>query len=372
MLRQDDLDIAVGRGIITPEQADELVAVASERHRKRAFAVGREERFRLLGGFNDFFIAVGVVLLACGLGYGMTLVSVPSYQGGVARYPDPTLKLSVAALTMLAYWALAEWLTGRLKLTAPSIVLAVAFVLSAASAFGVWAGALLGSSTTTMSAEIGALLAALMHYLRFRLPFTLLPLAVSMFVLLAAMALAIAGSPVSTTGTAIQTLRWTALAMGLATFALAMRFDLSDPERLSRRADCGFWLHLAAAPMIVHPLASPLIDHPLFGGVRGAVAELGPDTVAAVVGLTVVLALVALAIDRRALLVAGMGYLGAAIAYGISRTGVAANVAAVATLVFLGLTIILLGTGWRPLRAALMSSLPHFPLKSSLPPYIGS
>src|SRR5438874_3733945 len=34
----------------------------------------------------------------------------------------------------------------------------------------------------------------------------------------------------------------------------AMAFDASDRERATRRADCAFWLHLLAAPLIVHSL----------------------------------------------------------------------------------------------------------------------
>ncbi len=46
------------------------------------------------------------------------------------------------------------------------------------------------------------------------------------------------------------------LGCGLAVFAAAMAFDISDRERVTRRADCAFWLHLLAAPLIVHSLVS--------------------------------------------------------------------------------------------------------------------
>jgi hypothetical protein len=46
---------------------------------------------------------------------------------------------------------------------------------------------------------------------------------------------------------------------GLRVFAAAMSFDLSDRDRMTRRSDCAFWLHLLAAPLIVHSLIS-LID----------------------------------------------------------------------------------------------------------------
>ena len=44
------------------------------------------------------------------------------------------------------------------------------------------------------------------------------------------------------------------LLLGVAVFLYAMRWDSSDPARLTRRSDVAFWLHLLAAPMIVHPV----------------------------------------------------------------------------------------------------------------------
>jgi hypothetical protein len=43
------------------------------------------------------------------------------------------------------------------------------------------------------------------------------------------------------------------LVLGIGTFLFAMWWDSSDRARLTRRADVAFWLHLLAAPMIVHP-----------------------------------------------------------------------------------------------------------------------
>ena len=44
------------------------------------------------------------------------------------------------------------------------------------------------------------------------------------------------------------------LLLGIGVFLLAMRWDSSDRARLTRRTDVAFWLHLLAAPMIVHPV----------------------------------------------------------------------------------------------------------------------
>ena len=44
------------------------------------------------------------------------------------------------------------------------------------------------------------------------------------------------------------------LLLGIGTFLFAMRWDGSDRARITRRSDVAFWLHLLAAPMIVHPV----------------------------------------------------------------------------------------------------------------------
>jgi MFS family permease len=138
---------------------------------------------------------------------------------------------------------------------------------------------------------------------------------------------------------------------GAVVFAAAMAFDISDRERLTRRADCAFWLHLLAAPLIVHSLIT------LATG--GITVMYGPGvlTIVLVIGL---LAVVAVAIDRRALLVSGLSYLGFAIGIvvsGVFGGGSAEFAAWAATLVILGAFVLALGVGWMPLRRRVMSLL---------------
>jgi hypothetical protein len=144
---------------------------------------------------------------------------------------------------------------------------------------------------------------------------------------------------------------------------------------LSLRADCGFWLHLIAAPLIVHSLAGPLMSHPLWPGMRatGAAADVTGSAVAVVVLLVVALSVIALIVDRRALLVAGLGYLGSALAYTLSKVaGATPAYYIMPTLLFLGVLIIVLGVGWRHIRSVLMSALSGESWKRLVPPYVWS
>jgi hypothetical protein len=370
MLRSDDIEAAGAAGIITAGQAAELERIAAERRRHRAFVVGREEPFRLLGGFGDFFIAVGVLLLGIGLFYGMhfTLQGPSRPQGPSSAGLAMAAWLTFGALSM---WGLAEYLTGRLKLVAPSILLVIFMTLLAAAAAINWAIYLSGMKTHNDFPLYGALVAlavTLLHYRRFLLPFSLLPIAASsvVVVVLCYSMLMQTMSGMSQRDIAGH-LHWIAFVCGTLIFGVAMWFDTSDPERLTRRADCAFWLHVVAAPLIVHPLAAPLISHPLFGAANSvAVTTTNPILL---FPLILALALIALIVDRRALLVAGLGYLGAAMTYSISRLSGEVATAILITLLALGLIIIVLGVSWRDVRGALMRHLPHFPLKTKLPPY---
>jgi hypothetical protein len=349
---QDDLDAAVAEGIVTEAQAVALRDFAAKREKQRAIAHGHEERFRFMRGFNDFFFAVGVLML----GFGMGFFAGPSITGCL-----------VAAAII---WALAELLAGRMRLVLPAMLLACFFVVFLYRAipvdlwlFGPPPVPKRGVATSWMELFFGgtfrnvgpavivakALLAsaaAAVFYLRFRLPFALLLVA-------GGLVIAFAGGSAPFIGPATFSL--VLLGCGIFVFAAAMAFDISDRERLTRRADCAFWLHLLAAPLIVHSLISIVTDKLSAFSMTSHVAVM----IALIVAL---LAVVAIAIDRRALLVSALGYLGAVIAYAIITAGVGAErdlpVVIFATLVMLGALVIALGVGWLPLRRALLRLLP--------------
>ena len=128
-----------------------------------------------------------------------------------------------------------------------------------------------------------------------------------------------------------------------------MYFDMSDPTRQTRRTDIAFWLHLLAAPLIVHPLIAAFR--------HGAVLD--TQTSLIVLGIFLVFGIISLVIDRRALLVSGLAYAGIALSALLRETGFAGIAGLTsATLLALGLFILLLSAGWQPLRNALLRLLP--------------
>src|SRR5437588_323954 len=92
---------------------------------------------------------------------------------------------------------------------------------------------------------------------------------------------ALAGAGVLTVATLVNggdAYLYAVLCAGLITFALALAWDMSDPMRRTRRSDVAFWLHLLAAPAIVHPAFGllGLARLSLFGAVTGIAPQAGP------------------------------------------------------------------------------------------------
>jgi hypothetical protein len=377
MLHDEDLQVAVAEGIVTEAQAQTLRGLARRRETQFAAELGHEERFRFMRGFNDFFFAVGIALFAGGLGF--------------FALPTPAGSLIAAVLT----WLLAELLFGRLRLVLPGILLACIFVLFAVAASPVelwftsrgqgfdfaalqnWFtsnrfGGPLSDPATSVSivfilyALIGAC-AGLLFYVRFRLPFALLVIAACLVGAVLAgmnyMWMWPAQPPWSFPPPHVRAL--TLLVCGAATFVAAMAFDLSDRERLTRRADCAFWLHLLAAPLIVHSLITLVApDYQTAMTLTVAVA---------ILAIFAMLTVAAIVIDRRALLVSALIYVGIVIAYGIRTTSAVGqqpdnqSFVLFATLLVLGALVLMIGVGWRPLRRLFVRMLPAA-LGRRLPP----
>lgn len=345
MISDAALAAALARQLLTPDQVAGLRALEAEVG-GAAQQPADDEAARFVSGFADIFVALGLLLFLWALGLFMDLgAGAPLSAAGLAA----------------ASWLLAEFFTRRRRMALPSILLLIVFVLSSfLGAFEVAAvaipggpampalGAWLMEGARALPAAIAAAFATLMaamHYVRFRVPITVAAGAGLVALLVVALALVVVPH--------LPILGFDAVLMGcgLAIFALAMRFDMSDRERLTRRSDIAFWLHLLAAPLIVHPLLSGLYhEDGLAPGLGGA---------AAVLVLFIGLALVAIVIDRRALLVSGLTYAGVAFSALIRAFDLApASRLMPLVLLILGAFILGVSAGWQTLRRALLKKLP--------------
>lgn len=336
MYSESELDAAVAAGVMPAAAAAAFRDyVAAQR---QAPAVD-EEGFRLLTGFNDIFVAIAIALLLVATG-----------QIGGRLWP-PLGGAAVAG----ASWALALFFTARRRMALPSILLLATFVGGIAAALlalayivahdpGDRAAALIGAGIAAASAA-----GAWLHWRTFHVPITVAAGAVALAGV--AIGLLLAVLP------AAEAALWPLLLVaGLAVFALAMRWDLSDPERRTRRADVAFWLHLAAAPMIAHPLFR------LLGVFSG---EIGVATALAVLALYLAFAIVALAIDRRALLVSGLAYVLYAM-YALATTAGVVELSAAFAGLAIGGALLSLSAFWQPMRRMVVGRLGT--LADRLPP----
>ena len=344
MIASEILAKGVEQGIISAEQAERLRALEHVRELPESPASPDDEQLRFIGGFSDIFVTIGLAMFLGAIGY-------LSLQAGG--------KLGMWIAVAITAWLLAEFFTRLRRMALPSIVLLIVFAVAVFMGASIFLGAGISpySYPVTPMAEFGintseptllaiaALLTVLLtavHYWRFGVPIT------------------IAAGCGALTGTVIGLVYGLApelspvahnaviLVCGLAIFALAMRFDMADPQRLTRRTDIAFWLHLLAAPLIVHSLIKGMVT---------VAPKLSPGSAVAIMAVFLALSFVAVLIDRRAMLVSGLSYAGFAFWTLISQAGFS-DMTTPFTILTLGAFVLLLSAGWRPLRAGILGIVP--------------
>jgi hypothetical protein len=355
MYSQNDLDEAVAAGALSADAASALRAFVEQ---QRALPGVDEEHFRLITGFNDIFVSIAAAILLFAVGWigqwlGQSTGLIIDIDG-----PSPLAPLFVAATA----WSLALFFTGRRRMALPSILLLLAFVGGVLAFTGFSLVLAIGPDSLENNERGMALVAAVsaavaaggawFHWKRFRVPITV-----------AAGAAAVAGIAVALLASALgdipnlkDVMLGFVLLLGVGMFLFAMRWDSSDPARVTRRSDVAFWLHLLAAPMIVHPIFTLL-------SLNDGTATIGEGLV--VIALYVAIGLTALAIDRRALLVSALAYVLYALSELFKQFGaVELNIALTALVI--GSALLLLSAFWHQSRSLVVRRLPGA-LQSKLP-----
>jgi hypothetical protein len=378
MLSPRDIETAVSRKIITVAQRDALLKL-SQPDSIEAVETPDEE-LRLVGGGNDIFVTIGILLFLAGATFALSSV----FTNG----PSPIV--GIAALSILV---IAEIVTRQRRMRLSSTVLAVLFM--GCAGYFVWLGvgsqvdvaalqanplvifSLRGTAGWLSLAGTGAFVGvAAAYFWRFKVP-----------VLAAIIALALTGFAFIQTGlllydgviagtvavpmadqlpSVLRNALYMPLICGLIVFGIAVKLDLHDRERSTVWSDCAFWLHVVSAPMLVHPLFIMATGQSL----GGASIAPGFDAVIGLVVLIAVFTYVALAIDRRSLLVPTLGYFGTlGVQNLVGNTAASAGIPPVAlVLVSVGALVIMFGAGWQHIRHVVVSkTLPASVLKR-LPP----
>ncbi len=355
MYSQNDLDEAVASGALSADAAAALRAFVDG---QRASPAADEENFRLITGFNDIFVSIASAILLFAVGWigqsiGQSLGMVIDVDG-----PSPLAPAAVAATA----WGLALFFTAKRRMALPSILLLLAFVGGVFAAVGFTEALLFGEAQLENNAVVGGILAAVagamaagaawLHWKRFRVPITVAAGAAAV----AAIAVGLLVAALGRVDEIQNIILGFVLLLGIGVFLFAMRWDSSDPARVTRRSDVAFWLHLLAAPMIVHPVFTLL-------GLNDGTATISEGLI--VIALYVVLGITALAIDRRALLVSALAYVLYALSELFKQVGaVELNIALTALVI--GSALLLLSAFWHQSRSLVVRQLPEA-LRAKLP-----
>ncbi|WP_298259419.1 hypothetical protein [uncultured Litoreibacter sp.] len=348
---RDDLRAAVSSGVLDETQASKLMILSDQRQGYRANMIGDDEPFELFKGFAEIFVTVGLGLLMTGL------LSLSALLGDVAFVPLVALALS---------WALALYFTKRRRMSLPSIALSISFALSLTAVIY----AVIYDDLSTPAPPQNAMIVGIigmagmaLYYRFFKLPFAMLLLGLFGILLMTGIVDATTPSRATVFNNLTDffdlrnepSLAVGTLIFGVIAFIAALRFDLQDPHRVSRKSASAFWLHILAAPALVNTL---VMSNYQMGG------TIGTSLAIVVLALFTLLAVI---IDRRSFLTAGLVYMGLLLASAIRETGT--DWAPVVTMLVLGLFVTSLGAFWTQARAWLLGLLPNFPGKQRLPPY---
>ncbi|MEZ5957694.1 MAG: hypothetical protein R3C27_10855 [Hyphomonadaceae bacterium] len=374
MADRDALEAAASAGVINAEQIGPLQDFLASRVAGVASAPSGEEDLRFIRNFHDVFLAIGIVLLAIGLAVGVTVyitsAGIENPQAGAIT----TGGLFAACGAVM--WALGEVFARRRRLFLPAIaiVLSLTGFMIVATAL-LYAGILVGTGFdgsgldwSRMPPELrwGILLAMAMgffapfaFYLRFRLPFSLglTGAGLAAFIVVAAM--------IANLDLTVQYLPLLSLVLGIMLFIAAVAFDARDPARTTRFSDNGFWLHFAAAPLILNGtfgLIGMAFGNTIAAGggtgalIQSAATDQGLATAHAALTLVVValLGVVSLLINRRVLIVSTLITTGVAIGVLMNAVGLGAGGLAASTLIVLGAFVLILGGSWHTVRRALL------------------
>ncbi|MEP2942727.1 MAG: hypothetical protein ABJM86_06555 [Hyphomicrobiales bacterium] len=369
MLNNTDLANAVNEGILSSSQAEQL-KVFSKRTRSnddnpllQEFET-RDEPFRLLRGFRDIFITIGVIFLSIGA-TAIVLYFIKEHMSSFNNLgrnaPSSFFSLLIGSILLLFLGiTLAEIITRRLRLPLASLYLSII----TAAWFGVLGIGLLGLTgllkkvpdndvinIVSIGFSLSAFIGISFFYLRYRLPFIMLVIAATLAGFLAALVNALSPEFFE------NNIRFLIGALGFIIFLAAMHFDMRDRLRITRFSECGFWLHLLAAPMMIH---AALAKNEAFDPI-------------VIFSAFAFITLVALIIDRRAVLVSSLAYLSIAFYQIITALNIDDDLKFYVPMGIIGLLVVLLGLGWSPIRRFIISLIPFTALIDRVPPvYAGS
>lgn len=362
MSERDALKQAIKDGVLSVEQGEKLQGYLA----KGGDPYGPEdaENLSFLASFNDIFLTFGILILMS----GATL-----FLGWFLKAIVPlSLLAPVLALIMASFsWVMAEYFSARRRLLLPSMALAVVFYFMVGSGVGALLAKFLVEGAGDIALEaaqngaqqgdlpeiffkkafdssylsiLAGAAAALVFYIRFRLPFSLFLIAVSGALLFYTFTFQNNEFNLSAIGAGAV------LFVGIVTLAFAMFFDARDPARRTIQSDNAFWLHLAAAPQIMLGMRFMIIGD-------SVESESGSSAMMLLALLGV--GVLSLALNRRALIFSGLITFTLVVFSLVGNSGLSGIEVVALPLLIVGGSVVLLGAGWKTARNMVLQFFPN-------------
>jgi len=318
------LEKAVKQEIISQQQAVSLLELFKKEQEKNLLADNTGEQLKFMRSFGDIFIALGVLLL-------------------VFTSNELAVNTTHQLIVIAALFLISEWLVGLRRLVLPGITLLLSilyFVNKAADA------------TSGVDSSLDAFLmisAALLFYFRYKMPFSLYPAAVGCIYL-----------AIELSGINVIEQPYIFILLGLLVFIAAMWYDSRDTQRVSSLSDNAFWLHLLAAPLIVHGVMVSLF--------LSNNANLQANSFSILVLFTLFF-FIALFVDRRAILVSSFVYALYAVFKFAYQQFISVDNLTLFIFMGLGMFIIFFGTYWYKVRSLIFSPISSWRICKLVPDF---
>jgi len=265
MVSKSVLQKAAKNNIIKDHQVDPLYQFINDQESGTPDRI-QDEPLKFVRSFGDIFITLGILLL-------VVAINLSSLSGYLYFIP------------VVVFVLLAEWLVGLRKLVLPGIALLLSILFFVSKAVP-----LANDNTATISFAIMSI-TSLVFYLRYKMPFSLLPLAIGLVAI-----------PVVQIGIDVLNIPVVFVGLGLVVFAIAFWFDSQDTKRVSHLSDNAFWLYLLAAPLFVHGIMVSLLTSEQIW-----INSFGKEML--MIAFFAVFFLLSLLIDRRAILISTQLYI---------------------------------------------------------------
>jgi len=314
------LEQASAQGIITKNQVELLLNFDSAADSSTGNA---EEQLRFIRSFGDIFITLGIIFVSI----------------ATAQFEINGLYKIIPVLVLVAT---TEWLVRVRRLALPGIALLIATLYYSSQFIG------LSKPDFELSNIAIPTAVAILFYWRYKMPFTLLPIALGLLSMVTVLL-----------NIDIKQAQFLIVIYGLAVFAVAMWFDSRDVKRQTRLSDAAFWLHLLAAPLVVHGVMVTLLVE----------TQSVPFRELLIILFFSAFFLVALYVDRRAILVSSISYAIYAIVELAKNNQIQIENMTLLIFVGFGVFIIVFGVYWYKIRSVLFRGLRDLYISKYVPAF---